>query len=140
LPDLGSGDAMDGPASGGGDLPELEEVKEGGAVLDEETRKERERGGKHRPSQEGNKAEYTSGFDKTRGEDPLGKMQNTEKPNKSSRGLKHIYRGSPLSLQEDLKTLKLNLRTKYNKSQKKTILEKKSMLDESNLIQEDKQP
>lgn len=137
LPELGSGDSMDGPDSGGAGLPELEETKnDSGPVLDEETRKERERG--LRPSQEGNKKKYTSTHTKTFGEDPLGNKENKEK-SKSDRRTRHIYRGSPLSLQEDLKKLKLNLRSKYNNDQKKMVIEKKSMLDESNLINEDKQ-
>lgn len=135
LPDLG------GEGGGGGeaptDLPPLEEAKEKDEeVLGEETREERENG--QRPSQEGDKAKYISVFDKTRGEDPLGNQQNKEK-SKTERTTKHIYRGSPLGLEEDLKVIKQTLKARYNNRQKQVLTEKKSILDESNLIQDDKQ-
>ena len=116
-------------------LPPLEEIKEPeGQELDEETRRERERGMR---DQTGNKEKYTHGFDKTRGEDPLGNGQNKEK-SRTERSTRHIYRGSALSMDEDLKHIKQSLMTKYNNKQKKVITEEKSILDESNLINEDK--
>ena len=116
-------------------LPPLEEIKEPeGQELDEETRREREQGIR---DQTGNKEKYTHGFDKTRGEDPLGNGQNKEK-SRTERSTRHIYRGSALSMDEDLKHIKQSLMTKYNNKQKKVITEEKSILDESNLINEDK--
>jgi hypothetical protein len=108
-------------------------------VLDEETRKEREQG--IRPSQEGKKEEYSDTFTKTRGEDILGNGQNKEK-SKSDRRTTHMFRdskgrvGSPLSLEEDLKKIKASLMARYKN---KTVLaEEKSIMDESNLIDDDK--
>ena len=137
LPDLGGGgeDAGGGDETGG--LPPLEEEKNANEpVLDEETRKERERG--IRPSQDGKKEEYSDTFTKTRGEDILGNGQNKEK-SKSDRRTTHIYRGSPLgSMDEDLKSIKKSLMDKYNNKNKKIITEEKSIMDESNLIDDDK--
>lgn len=137
--EAGGGDTSGGDDMGGGDdtggLPPLEEIKEPeGQELDEETRRERERGMR---DQTGNKEKYTHGFDKTRGEDPLGNGQNKEK-SRTERSTRHIYRGSALSMDEDLKHIKQSLMTKYNNKQKKVITEEKSILDESNLINEDK--
>jgi len=138
LGDLGGGGG--GAEGGGGEgdaggLPPLEEekVKEL-PPLEEETREERARG--IRPSQAGKKEEYTRGFDATRGEDPLGKMQNKEK-SRTERRTGHIYRGSPVGLDEDLRTIKNSLKIRYNK-EKKVITETKSILDETNLVQDDK--
>lgn len=129
IPDLGG--------EGGGDaLPSLEESAETASdevQLKEETREERERGER---DQTGNKAKYTSTFDKTRGEDALGDKQNKEK-SKTERRTRHIYRGSPIGLDEDLKNIKNLLKTRYNKKDKRVITEKKSLLDEGNLIQEE---
>jgi hypothetical protein len=137
LPDLGGGgeDAGGGDETGG--LPPLEEEKNANEpVLDEETRKERERG--IRPSQDGKKEEYSDTFTKTRGEDILGNGQNKEK-SKSDRRTTHIYRGSPLgSMDEDLKSIKKSLMDKYNNKNKKIITEEKSIMDESNIIDDDK--
>ena len=137
LPDLGGGgeDAGGGDETGG--LPPLEEEKNANEpVLDEETRKERERG--IRPSQDGKKEEYSDTFTKTRGEDILGNGQNKEK-SKSDRRTTHIYRGSPLgSMDEDLKSIKKSLMDKYNNKNKKIIAEEKSIMDESNIIDDDK--
>jgi hypothetical protein len=132
--DLGGPGGPEDLTGGGGaeKLPELEETKEkDGPVLDEETRKERERG--IRPNQEGNKAKYTSTHVKNYGEDALGDRENKEK-SKSDRRTRHIYRGSPLSLEEDLKSIKNTLRLRYNNKEKTVIVEGKSMLDESNLV------
>ena len=136
LPDLGGGGEDAGGDEAGG-LPPLEEEKNANEpVLDEETRKERERG--IRPSQEGKKEEYSDTFTKTRGEDILGNGQNKEK-SKSDRRTTHIYRGSPLgSMDEDLKSIKKSLMDKYNNKNKKIIAEEKSIMDESNLIDDDK--
>jgi hypothetical protein len=138
LPDLGGGgeDAGGGGEESGG-LPPLEEEKNANEpILDEETRKERERG--IRPSQEGKKEEYSDTFTKTRGEDILGNGQNKEK-SKSDRRTTHIYRGSPLgSMDEDLKSIKKSLMDKYNNKNKKIIAEEKSIMDESNIIDDDK--
>ena len=136
LPDLGGGGEDAGGDEAGG-LPPLEEEKNANEpVLDEETRKERERG--IRPSQEGKKEEYSDTFTKTRGEDILGNGQNKEK-SKSDRRTTHIYRGSPLgSMDEDLKSIKKSLMDKYNNKNKKIITEEKSIMDESNIIDDDK--
>ena len=136
LPDLGGGGEDAGGDEAGG-LPPLEEEKNANEpVLDEETRKERERG--IRPSQEGKKEEYSDTFTKTRGEDILGNGQNKEK-SKSDRRTTHIYRGSPLgSMDEDLKSIKKSLMDKYNNKNKKIIAEEKSIMDESNIIDDDK--
>ena len=119
--DVGGGDAGGGDA-GTGDLPALEE----------ETRKDRERGNR---DQTGNKEKYTSNHDKNFGEDPLGDKENHEK-SKSDRSVRHNYRGSALSLDEDLKNIKNALQKRYSKTNKKVISEKKSMLDEDNIISE----
>ena len=142
LADIGGEAGGDAGGEAGGDagaevpgLPPLEEIKEPeGQELDEETRREREQGIR---DQTGNKEKYTHGFDKTRGEDPLGNGQNKEK-SRTERSTRHIYRGSALSMDEDLKHIKQSLMTKYNNKQKKVITEEKSILDESNLINEDK--
>jgi hypothetical protein len=137
LPDLGGGGEDAGGGGEAGGLPPLEEEKNANEpVLDEETRKERERG--IRPSQDGKKEEYSDTFTKTRGEDILGNGQNKEK-SKSDRRTTHIYRGSPLgSMDEDLKSIKKSLMDKYNNKNKKIITEEKSIMDESNLIDDDK--
>ena len=137
LPDLGGGGEDAGGGDEAGGLPPLEEEKNANEpVLDEETRKERERG--IRPSQEGKKEEYSDTFTKTRGEDILGNGQNKEK-SKSDRRTTHIYRGSPLgSMDEDLKSIKKSLMDKYNNKNKKIIAEEKSIMDESNIIDDDK--
>jgi len=146
LPDLGGGEDSGGGGgdSGGenaggeeaGGLPPLEEEKNADEpVLDEETRKERELG--IRPSQDGKKEEYSDTFTKTRGEDILGNGQNKEK-SKSDRRTTHIYRGGALSMDEDLKRIKKSLMDKYNNKNKKIITEKKSIMDESNIIDDDK--
>jgi hypothetical protein len=109
---------------GGGELPPLEE----------ETRKDRERGNR---DQTGNKEKYTSNHDKNFGEDPLGSKENHEK-SKSDRSIKHNYRGSALSLDEDLKNIRSTLKKRYGGKNKTVIAEKKSLLDESNIISEDK--
>jgi hypothetical protein len=109
---------------GGGELPPLEE----------ETRKDRERGNR---DQTGNKEKYTSNHDKNFGEDPLGSKENHEKSN-SDRSIKHNYRGSALSLDEDLKNIRSTLKKRYGGKNKTVIAEKKSLLDESNIISEDK--
>jgi hypothetical protein len=137
------------PDLGGGDdagLPPLEEVAElkkelqldipvenQESELDEETRRERERGER---DQTGNKEKYSDTFTKTRGEDPLGNMQNKEK-SKSDRSTRHIYRGSPIGLDEDLKNIKKSLRDRYNSKTKQVITETKSMLDEENIAHEE---
>lgn len=141
LPDIGGGDEglpdLPSDLGAGGDLPALEEEvqpDDSEEVLGEETREDRERGNR---DQTGNKEKYSSTFDKTRGEDPLGNGQNKEK-SKSDRRTHHIYRGSPIGLDEDLKLIKKSLMTRYNKQQKRVITEDKSIMDESNLITEDK--
>jgi hypothetical protein len=138
LTDIGGETGGEAGGEAGGEvpgLPPLEEIKEPeGQELDEETRREREQGIR---DQTGNKEKYTHGFDKTRGEDPLGNGQNKEK-SRTERSTRHIYRGSALSMDEDLKHIKQSLMTKYNNKQKKVITEEKSILDESNLINDDK--
>ncbi len=127
LPSPGEGEPK------GGDLPPLEEVEEvDGEELDEETRKERERG--IRPSQEGKKQLYSDTFTKTRGEDILGNKGNVEH-SKSDRRTRHIYRGA--SLDEELKNIKRSLKDRYEKKTR-LISENLSILDESNIQDEDK--
>ena len=118
-------DAGGGEETGGGDaeLPPLEE----------ETRKDRERGNR---DQTGNKEKYTSTHEKNFGEDPLGNKENHEK-SKSDRSIRHNYRGSPLSLDEDLKNIKNALKKRYSGLNKKVISEGKSLLDEDNIISEE---
>lgn len=126
-PDAGGGDdagADTGGDAGGGELPPLEE----------ETRKDRERGNR---DQTGNKEKYTSTTDENWGEDPLGAKENKEK-SKSDRSIRHTYRGSPLSLEEDLKNITSTLKKRYKTQSKTVITEKRSLLDESNIISEDK--
>jgi len=113
-----------GDAGGGGEPP-----------LAEETRKERERGER---DQTGNKEKYTSSHTKNFGEDVLGDKENKEK-SKTERTTRHIYRGGALSMDEDLKSIKKALQSRYNNKHKRVITEEKSILDESNLIEEDKQ-
>jgi hypothetical protein len=127
LGDLGGGGEEAGGGGGGdeGGLPPLEE----------ETRKDRERGNR---DQTGNKEKYTSSHTKNFGEDPLGNKENKEKSN-TERSTRHIYRGGALSMDEDLKSIKTALKARYNNKHKQVITEKKSILDESNLIEEDKQ-
>jgi len=120
--DLGGGDT--GGEGGGGE--------EGLPPLEEETRKDRERGNR---DQTGNKEKYTSNHEKNFGEDPLGSKENHEK-SKSDRSIRHNYRGSALSLDEDLKNIKTALQKRYNKTSKKIISEEKSMMDEDNIISE----
>ncbi len=125
--ELGGGEAGGAEAGGGeagGELPPLEE----------ETRKDRERGNR---DQTGNKEKYTSSHTKNFGEDTLGNKENKEK-SKTERRTRHIYRGSALSLEEDLKNIKNSLKSKQINKQKKIIMEEKSILDESNIIEEDK--
>ena len=129
-PDAGGGadaGADTGGDAGGGDAGEL-------PPLEEETRKDRERG---KRDQTENKEKYTSRSDKNWGEDPLGAKENKEK-SKSDRSIRHTYRGSPLSLEEDLKSITSVLKKRYNTQSKTVITEKRSLLDESNIISEDK--
>jgi hypothetical protein len=139
-PELGGGEgggAESGGEAGGeaGGLPPLEEEQNADeAIIDEETRKDRERGNR---DQTGNKEKYTSSHTKNFGEDPLGNKENKEK-SKTERRTRHIYRGNGLSLAEDLKNIKNSLKNKNGNKQKKVITERKSMLDESNIIEEDK--
>jgi hypothetical protein len=130
----GGGDEMDagggadaGADAGGGDAGEL-------PPLEEETQKDRDRG---KRDQTGNKEKYTSRSEKNWGEDPLGAKENKEK-SKSDRSIRHTYRGSSLSLEEDLKSITSTLKKRYNTQSKTVITEKRSLLDESNIISEDK--
>ena len=128
MSDLGGGEG--GVGGGGLELPELGGGGEAAPELPPlEEDKERD--------QTGNKEKYTDTFTKTRGEDILGNKENKEK-SKTSRTTHPTYRGSPISMQEDLKNIKKILATKYSRGKKGVIAEKKSMLDESNLIKEDK--
>jgi hypothetical protein len=131
--DMGGGEAGGGAELGGADAG----GGEGGELppLEEETRKDRERGNR---DQTGNKEKYTSAHTKNFGEDPLGNKENKEK-SKTERTTRHIYRGGALSMDEDLKTIKKALQSRYNNKHKRVITEEKSILDESNLIEEDKQ-
>ncbi len=142
-PDTGLGGETGGDAGG---LPPLEEVAEikkelqldkkddkKETELEEETRRERELG---KRDQTGNKEMYSDTFTKTRGEDILGNGQNKEK-SKTERSTRHIYRGSPVGLDEDLKNIKISLGKKYSGRTKTVITEKRSMLDEENIIQEE---
>jgi hypothetical protein len=120
-----------GGGEGGGGESELP----GLPPLEEETRKDRERG---KRDQTGHKEKYTSTHTKNFGEDVLGNKENKEK-SKSDRTTRHIYRGGALSMDEDLKSIKKALQSRYNNKHKRVITEEKSILDESNLIEEDKQ-
>ncbi len=142
-PDLGGLGGEGGGEGGGESLPELPDLGTEAPLeetvepeppenkLEEETREERERGDR---DQTGNKEKYSDTFTKTRGEDILGDKQNKEK-SKTERQTRHIYRSSPLGLDEDLKNIKQALKARYD-SKKRVITEKKSMLDEGNLVQE----
>ena len=131
----GGGESGGGGGGEGGELPPLEEDKQKNApTLEEETREDRERGNR---DQTGNKEKYTSTHTKTFGEDALGDKENKEK-SKSDRSTRHIYRGGALSMDEDFKALKKSLQTKYNNKHKQVLSEKRSILDESNLVQDDK--
>jgi hypothetical protein len=109
-----------GGETGGPESPPLEEDKE------------------RKRDQTGNKEKYTSTFDKTRGEDPLGDMTNNEK-SKSDRSIDRKTRKSPMSMSEDLRSIKRTLALRYDRNKKEVIAEQKSLLDESNLIDTDKQ-
>ncbi len=122
--DIGGGESSD---AGGGEEAGL-------PPLEEETRKDRERGNR---DQTGNKEKYTSTHTKNFGEDVLGDKENKEK-SKTERTTRHIYRGSALSMDEDLKHIKNALKLRYNNKHKQVITEETSILDESNLIEEDK--
>jgi len=126
--DLGGGGGEAGGETGG-------EGDAGLPPLEEETRKDRERGNR---DQTGNKEKYTSSHTKNFGEDVLGDKENKEK-SKTERSTRHIYRGGALSMDEDLKSIKKALQARYNNKHKRVITEEKSILDESNIIQEDKQ-
>jgi hypothetical protein len=126
--DLGGGGEGGGGEGGGGEAGGL-------PPLEEETRKDRERGNR---DQTGNKEKYTSSHTKNFGEDILGDKENKEKSN-TERTTRHIYRGGALSMDEDLKSIKKALQSRYNNKHKRVITEEKSILDESNLIEEDKQ-
>ena len=135
---IGGGEETGGPELGGGEETGGGEEAGGGEAgglppLEEETREDRERGNR---DQTGNKEKYSDTFTKTRGEDILGNGQNKEK-SKSDRRTRHIYRGSPLSMDEDLKSIKKSLMNKYS-NQKTVLTEEKSILDESNIVQDDK--
>lgn len=142
-PDLGGLGGEGGGEGGGESLPELPDLGTEAPLeetvkpeppenkLEEETREERERGDR---DQTGNKEKYSDTFTKTRGEDILGDKQNKEK-SKTERQTRHVYRASPLGLDEDLKNIKQALKARYD-SKKRVITEKKSMLDEGNLVQE----
>jgi hypothetical protein len=110
--DLGGGGGEEAGGGGGeeGGLPPLEE----------ETRKDRERGNR---DQTGNKEKYTSSHTKIFGEDPLGNKENKEK-SRTDRSTRHIYRGGALSMDEDLKNIKTALKTRYNNKHKQVITEK----------------
>ena len=143
LPDLGGeekGGGGEEKGGGGEELPGLPPLEEDielddQSELDEETRREREQGIR---DQTGNKEKYTGTTEKNFGEDVLGKQQLKAKE-PSSRTTKHTYRGSPLSMTEDMKSIKKALSARYSRIDKKVITEKKSLLDESNLINDDKQ-
>jgi hypothetical protein len=126
--DLGGGGEGGGGEGGGGEAGGL-------PPLEEETRKDRERGNR---DQTGNKEKYTSSHTKNFGEDILGDKENKEKSN-TERTTRHIYRGGALSMDEDLKSIKKALQSRYNNKHKRVITEEKSILDESNLLEEDKQ-
>jgi hypothetical protein len=133
--DLGGPDSSDGGEDLPAGLPPLEEkIEPDEETIDEETRREREQGIR---DQTGNKKKYQSVTDKNFGADRLGFGQNKEK-SKSDRTTRHTYRGSPLSMQEDLKNIKKTLEARYSRTKKAVISEKKSILDEDNLINDDK--
>jgi len=117
------------PEEAGAGLPDLTETVEEKDAPPIEEDKDRD--------QTGNKEKYSTRQVKNRGEDPLGSMENKAKT--TSNPLKHTFRGgSPLSLDEELKRLKATLGIKFGKKEKQVITEKKSILDESNLLGDDK--
>lgn len=135
LPDLGGGEG------GGEELPSLEESIDSPSTGSLEEVKERD--------QSGNKEKYTPNHVKNFGEDPLGSKENREniharnkesttRTRSSDRSIKHIYRGSALSLDEDLKKIKESLKLRKDVSSKQVIAEEKSLLDESNILGDDK--
>ena len=116
------------------DLPELKEVDEPtteSIVTDPVVEEDKKR------DQTGNKEKYTDSHTKNYGEDALGGMQNKEK-SKSDRSIMPTYRSAMSSLSEDLKRMKASLRARYSKLDKTVITEEKSMMDESNIISDDK--
>lgn len=125
---------MGGETPGGEEppLPDLKEAEDEFSdqpIIDEEKKRIRD--------QTGNKEKYTPSHTKNYGEDPLGDKENKEK-SKSDRSIRPNYRKSAISLDEELKYIKKRLQTKYSTKSKSVISEKKSMLDESNIITEDK--
>lgn len=74
------------------------------------------------------------------GEDPLGKIENKANPRKISNPITHKFRGnSPLALESDLKKLKSRLAGNLPivTTKKQILKESPSMLDETNIIDND---
>ena len=156
-PDLGGiggpeGDKGGPPEMGGGGPPDL---GPGGGPPPGMPLKESD---EERPSQAGNKDKY--GAKNHYGEDPFGKLELHEKPNKNSEGkrkspIKHNFQGgSPLKLKENQNIKKTNVKDlvsslnlyfdKNLKQEKQELLEEaqqsgsngKSLLDEGNILDE----
>lgn len=138
--EAGPGAAGPGAGAGGGEesLPELPDLKEAQIDrIDSEISSSAALEEKKERDQTGNKELYSTTSVKLRGEDPLGNMAAHEKP--TSNPIKHKFLGnSPLSLDEELRRLKLSLAARFKDAGKQVITEEKSLLDESNLIHDDK--
>ena len=141
--DTGGGDAGGGPEAGGGaeglpELPALQESPSEEEVIKEApTDEELGIGEAKKRDQTGNKEKYSTNRVKNRGEDVLGDMAAHEKP--TSNPLRHTFRGgSPLAIDEELKFIKKTLAARFPDNKKSVITEERSLLDESNIIEDDK--
>ena len=124
------------------DIPDLKEsseesMEEEPVIQEAPTDEELGIGEAKKRDQTGNKEKYSSRSVKNRGEDILGDMAAREKPTSSP--IRHKFRGgSPLSMDEELKHIKKALSTKFKSDKKAVITEKKTFLDEANILEEDK--
>lgn len=141
--DTGGGDAGGGPEAGAGaeglpELPALQESPSEEEVIKEApTDEELGIGEAKKRDQTGNKEKYSTNRVKNRGEDVLGDMAAHEKP--TSNPLRHTFRGgSPLAIDEELKFIKKTLAARFPDNKKSVITEERSLLDESNIIEDDK--
>ena len=141
--DIGGGGGAPSEPSGGAEeppIPELKETTEEEPVITEApSDEELGIGESKKRDQTGNKEKYSTNRVKNRGEDVLGDMAAKEKP--TSDPLRHKFRGnSPLSIDEELKYIKKTLAARLTKDKKAVISESTSILDESNIIEDDKAP
>ena len=138
--DTGGGDEKT-PSTGGAEpeIPELKEasMEDDSVIKEAPSDEELGLGETKERDQTGNKEKYSTRQVKNRGEDVLGDMGAKEKP--TSNPIKHKFRGnSPLSIDEELKYIKRTLAARLSKDKKSIITEEKSILDESNIIEDDK--